>query len=40
MVRTQGADHWEPLKFMEKALLRRPLAGWSPLASNLQYDGY
>ena len=38
--RGQKLIYWGPLKFLEKALLRSPLAGWSFLASNLYHNGY
>ncbi len=38
--RGQKLIYWGPLKFLEKVLLRSPLAGWSFLASNLYHNGY
>ncbi len=38
--RGQKLIYWGPLKFLEKALLRSPLVGWSFLASNLYHNGY
>jgi uncharacterized protein (DUF362 family) len=38
--RGQKLIYWGPLKVLEKALLRSPLAGWSFLASNLYHNGY
>jgi uncharacterized protein (DUF362 family) len=38
--RGQKLIYWGPLKVLEKALLRSPIAGWAYLASNLYHNGY
>jgi len=38
--RGQKMIYWGPLKFMEKILLRSPIASWAFLASNLYHNGY
>ena len=38
--RGQKLIYWGPLNFLEKLLLRSPIAGWAYLASNLYHNGY
>jgi uncharacterized protein (DUF362 family) len=38
--RGQKLIYWGPLKVLEKALLRSPIAGWAYMASNLYHNGY
>ena len=38
--RGQKLIYWGPLKFLEKALLRSPVAAWAYLASNVYHNGY
>jgi hypothetical protein len=38
--RGQKLIYWGPLKVLEKALLRSPVAGWAYMASNLYHNGY
>ena len=38
--RGQKLIYWGPLKFLENALLRSPVAGWSFIASNLYHNVY
>ena len=38
--RGQKLIYWGPLKFLEKALLRSPIAAWAYAASNLYHNGY
>ena len=38
--RGQKLIYWGPLKPLENALLRSPLAGWAYAASNLYHNGY
>ena len=38
--RGQKLIYWGPLNFLEKFLLRSPIAGWAYLASNLYHNGY
>ena len=36
----QKLIYWGPLKFLERALLRSPIASWAYLASNIYHNGY
>ena len=38
--RGQKMIYWGPLKFLEKFLLRSPIASWAYLASNIYHNGY
>ena len=38
--RGQKLIYWGPLKALEKALLRSPIAAWAYAASNLYHNGY
>lgn len=38
--RGQKLIYWGPLKFLERALLRSPIASWAYLASNVYHNGY
>ena len=38
--RGQKLIYWGPLKALEKALLRSPIAAWAYVASNLYHNGY
>ena len=38
--RGQKLIYWGPLKFLENALLRSPIAAWAYMASNIYHNGY